>query len=100
MLGLILDAAVMYGIIAAVSGETPEFLTALLISLGFAVAMFVSFLALGLAGGLIALLPLVILFGAILSAIYGMPLNRAIIGSAVFLVYKIVMAFVWAGLMS
>lgn len=96
MLGMLVDAAVMFGVIAMITGETPEFLTALLVSLGFAIVLGVCFGFLGLTGGLIAVLPVVGVFGAILSTIYGAPLKWAIVGSLVFLAYKIAIAFVWA----
>jgi hypothetical protein len=99
MLGLILDAGVMYAIIATVSGETPELLTAGLISFGFAVAMAVSLAFLGPFGAVVALVPVVALFGALLSALYGMPLNRAVLGAAAFLGYKLLMIFVWTALL-
>ena len=99
MLGVLLDAGVMYGVIAMVSGETPEFLTALLVAIGFALAMGAC-MFLGLAGAIIAIVPLVVLFGALLSFLFGMPLSRAILGSGIFLVYKIVMVVTWTMMFS
>jgi hypothetical protein len=98
MLGVLLDAAAMFDVIALVTGETPEYLTAVLISLGFSIALAVCFIFLGLAGGLIALLPVVCLFGAILSWVYGASLKRAIAGSFGFLAYKIAIAFAFAAI--
>jgi hypothetical protein len=95
MLGVTLDAGVMYGVIALITGETPDFLTALFVSLGFAIGLALCFGFLGLVGGLIAVVPVVGLFGAILSMLYGMPLTRAIAGSAGFLAYKIAISLFW-----
>ena len=40
------------------------------------------------------------LFGVILSAVFGMPLKHAILGSAIFLVYKVLVVFAFAALLS
>jgi len=101
MCGLVLDVIVMCGVITMVSGERPdEFLTPLLICLGFALAMAACSAYLGPILGLAALLPLVILFGVVLSSVFGMPLKRAILGSAIFLAYKVLIVFVLAALLN
>ena len=99
MLGLIIDAAVMFAVIAWLTGETPDFLTALLVSFGFAIALVLCFVYLGGVGGLIACVPLVGLFGVILSALYGAPLKWAVVGSLGFLVYKIGMSVLWMAIL-
>jgi hypothetical protein len=99
MLSALLDAGVMFGVIALITGETPEFLTALLVSFGFALSLALGFAFLGPTGGLIALLPLVGVFGAILSMLYGAPLKWAVLGSLGFLAYKIAAVFVWAAIL-
>jgi hypothetical protein len=100
MCGIVLDTVVMFGVIALVSGEKPEdYLTPLLVSVGFAVAMAVCFGFLPPILALAALVPLVILFGVILSALFGMPLTRAILGSAIFLGYKLLILFLFAMLL-
>ncbi len=93
MCGLVLDTFVMYGVIALVSGERPDdYLTPLLVALGFSLTMAACSAYLGPMLALAALLPLVVLFGVILSALFGMPLKRAILGSTIFLVYKVLFA--------
>jgi hypothetical protein len=100
MLGMALDAGVMYGIITVIMGETPEFLTALLVSFGFALTLGLAFFSLGLLGGLAAAVLLAGVFGAILSFIYGAPLKSAILGSLVFLGYKVGISFALAAITS
>jgi len=99
MLGMIIDAGVMFGVISVITGETPEFLTALLVSFGFALTLALCFSFLGPTGGLVALLPLVGVFGALLSMLYGAPLKWAVLGSLGFLAYKIAISFVWVAVL-
>jgi hypothetical protein len=100
MCGIVLDTLVMYGVIAMVSGERPDdYLTPLLVSVGFSLTMGACAAYLPVALALAALLPLVILFGVILSALFGMPLKRAILGSCIFLAYKVALVVAFAFLL-
>ena len=93
MLGLLIDGVVMFAVIYLVTGETPDYVSAFLVSLGFAVVNLLCAIFLEPTVALIALLPVVGLFGAILSWMYGAPLKRAIAGSVGFLGYKTAMSF-------
>jgi hypothetical protein len=83
-----------------VTGEKPEMLGAVGVSFGFALVLGLCFMFLGPTVGLIAILPVVILFGAILSMMYGASLKRATIASGAFLAYKVAIGFVWAAMLS
>jgi hypothetical protein len=101
MCGLILDTFVMYGVIAMVSGERPDdYLTPLLVSFGFSLTMAACAAFLPVVWFFVALVPLVILFGVLLSSLFGMPLKRAILGAAIFLVYKVLFEIAWAFLLA
>ena len=99
---VILDTLAMYWVITMLWDERPNKLVSssggLLISICFALAMAACFDFLGPILSLAALLPLVILFGVILSALFGMSRNHAILGSAILLVYKVLFAVAFAPL--
>jgi hypothetical protein len=86
MLGLLLDAVVLMGILRLLQGDdAPDFIHTLLVSVGLSVVNFVSLLLLGLFG----LIPILIIDGLILMYFCYLPLKQALIALALFMVYKI-----------
>jgi hypothetical protein len=99
MLGLIIDAVVMMGLVMALNqdSDSPPFLKAgaaafaiSILSLG---AAFVVVPMLGLAGLFLVVALAAVIAGAVLWLVFDVPPPRAAIGGVIFLAYKIAIAF-------
>ena len=99
MIGLILDAAVVGGIIAVMEqDEFPGWMTTLVCALAISLVTW----------GTMALLPTALFFlgilagaitgGIVISAMTGMSVKRSSIAASIFLVYKIAMSLLCLGL--
>jgi hypothetical protein len=96
MIGLFLDAVILFGIIYALLGEdAPEFVHILLVALGIAVANVLCsgafYFLLGITG-LIVLIPQLIIDGLILMYFCALTLKQSAIAVAALLVCKFVLA--------
>ncbi len=101
MLGLLLDAVVLIGLLYALNGgEAPSFGMALLASAAIAVGFLLCGLFLAPSIGLFSFLPMAAIAGAVLWIVFDVPPVRAAIGGAILLVYKIAMYFVWTAMLS
>ena len=98
MLGLLLDAVALIGIVMIVNeNDQVEFITALLVALAISVVCGVTGFAmpgLGTVGQIVAAVPLAALAGLVIWFTLGMTLQRSMIAGAMFLVYKIAIGFV------
>ena len=100
MLGLVLDAAALSVIVAIVNqGEEINFFKAALVAIGISVACGlagVAFAKSGFAIQLLGLVPMAALAGLVIWVTLGMTMQRSMISGAVFLAYKIALAFILA----
>ena len=98
MLGLLLDAVALIAIVMFVNeNDQVEFIKALLVAL--AISMVCGFVGgllagLGMVGYVLGVVPQAALTGLVIWLALGMTLQRSMIAGAVFLVYKIAIAFV------
>jgi hypothetical protein len=98
---LILDALFILALVSVLNqGEEPEFFKAFLVGLGLAVAGFVAVLGLtanfGPGAAFLALPLLALAAGAALLLVFEVPPIKALIGGAVYLVYKIALQVIFA----
>ena len=98
MLGLLLDAVALIGIVMIVNEtDQVEFITAVLVALGISVVCGVAgfaMAALGTVGQIVGVVPQAALAGLVIWFTLGMTLQRSMIAGALFLVYKIAIGFV------
>jgi len=101
MIGLVLDALVLMGLVMALQGgtESPSFFKAILIGLGISIVSFASLYALVPLLGIVALILIFPLLAAIAAGALWLGFDveplKAALGGVIFLVYKIGLSLVF-----
>ena len=93
MLGIVLDAAVILGLVSIFNeGEVPGWGTAIATALAIGLGFLGCAYLLAQYIGLLSLVPMAIVAGVLLWLACDVPIKKALIAGAILLVYKIVMA--------
>ena len=100
MLGLILDAAAIIGIIYLVNqGQEMDFGPAILSALIISVASFICVLTLAPTIGIFALVPMLAVAIVVIWMVSGIPLGRAAIAGVLFFVYRVILTLAFKAML-
>jgi hypothetical protein len=99
MLGLLLDTIAIIAIISIVNqGQQLEFTSAIISALIISAGNFVCFLLLGPVIGIFAVVPMFLVAIVVIWMVSGLPLEKAAIAGAIFVIYRIILSLAFSAM--
>jgi hypothetical protein len=100
MVGLLLDAAVLVGIMQVLTDDPPSFLKAIFVALAISVGFFLCAILLAPTIGILFLLPMLLVGPLVLWITCDLPPKQAVIAGGILLAYKVTITLLFAWLLS